>query len=256
MDKYLQTAVKAAKKAGKVFKASFGKPKEVMDKGAGTNITMLVTEIDTKIENLIKKEISRIFPDHKMLGEESGMSGNLNQDLVWIIDPIDGTTNFIFGIPFCCISIALWDKQGPLLGVIFDPLHNTLFTAQRGKGAFKNGKKIKVSEVSTAAKAIGCVGWFDPKDGLKLYPKLLKVSRKIRVYASSVLTAGFIAQGSLDFYAVDHIKIWDFAAGAIIVPEAGGKISDLQGKPFSLNSKSILISNGKIHNELLKTAGK
>jgi len=252
MDLYLKTAVKIAKQAGKVFKANFGKPKEVSDKGAGTNISMLVTEIDRKIESLIKKELSKSFPAHKMLGEESGVSGNKGQDFIWIIDPIDGTTNFVFGIPFCCISIALWDKQGPLLGVIYDPIHDTLITGQRGKGAFKNGKKIQVSEVSTVAKSIGCVGWANPKDGLKLYPKLLKISRKLRVFASSVLTAGFIAQGSIDYYAVDNIFIWDFAAGAVIVPEAGGTITDLKGKPFTLTSKSVLISNGRIHREILK----
>jgi myo-inositol-1(or 4)-monophosphatase len=246
---YLKVALGAAKKAGVVFKKNFGKPKHVSKKNG--NYRNLVTEIDKNIESLIKREISKSFPEHRILGEESGWSGKTLADYTWILDPIDGTTNYIQGLPLCCISIALWDKRGPLIGVVYNPLSDMLFSALRGKGAYLNGQKIKVSSTTDVKNAIGSFGWTDPEDGIKLYPKLVVASRKLRVLASSVLATCFVGNGIFDYYVVPKILIWDFAAGAAIILEAGGKITDFQGRPFTISSKSAVISNKKIHTEIL-----
>jgi myo-inositol-1(or 4)-monophosphatase len=216
----------------------------------------LVTETDKNLEKLIKKEITGAFPEHRILGEESGWSGKMLSDYSWIIDPIDGTTNYIQGLPFCCVSVALWDKQGPLIGVVYNPILEMLFTSTRGNGAYLNGKKFKVSNTTGIKNAIGAFGWINPEDGIRLYPGLVRASRKLRVLASSVLTTCFVGNGVLDYYVVPKILIWDFAAGAAILLEAGGKITDFQGEPFSINSKSAVISNGKIHKKLLELVKK
>jgi fructose-1,6-bisphosphatase/inositol monophosphatase family enzyme len=143
-EQYLKIAVDAAKKAGTTFKKNFGKPKDVQMKN--NDFRNLVTEVDKAIENQIRKTIVSKFPTHKIIGEEYSKDEVGKNDLVWIIDPIDGTTNYIQGLPFCCVSIALWDNKGPLVAALFNPILNQLFTASRGHGAKLNSRPIKVSK--------------------------------------------------------------------------------------------------------------
>ncbi len=248
---YLKIAVQAAEEAGKIFTKNFGKPKEVKKKhGDPRN---LVTEIDFKIEQLIKKRIQVAFPDHCIMGEEFGWQNRQSDgEFKWYIDPIDGTSNFIQGLPFACISVALWDKKGPLVGVIYNPILKEKYTASRGGGAFLNGKKLKVSAVSELKNAFGCIGWVERENGVKLFAKIIRVCRKVRGLATSALQTAMVGSGVLDFYVTRDLHIWDFAAAVLVATEAGGRVTDFKGRPVSAQSHGIVVSNAKIHNDLLK----
>lgn len=250
--KYLSFAVRLVRQAGKIFKKNFGKPLEILKKGG--NPKNLVTEVDTKIEQFLKNQIHRQFPDHNILGEELGSADfNHGQGLKWFIDPIDGTTNYIQGIPLCVISLALWDSQGALIGVIYNPISENLYSAQRGKGAFLNGKKISVSQVQNLDAALGGIGWsLNIKKAKKLYNEIVTKARKIRVLGTTALQFSLVAEGSYDFYVVDAMHIWDVAAGILIVEEAGGKVTDWQGQKPNFKIKNLIASNGQIHSTLLR----
>lgn len=250
MNNYIKVATVAAKKAGKIFKTNFGRPKHINIKNG--NPKDLVTEIDKKIEILIRKIILQNFPKHKIIGEEFAKDKIEQNDLVWIIDPIDGTTNYIYGLPLCCISIALWDKTGPLVAVIFNPVTGQLYSAQRGKGARLNNKKIVVSTTPKAIEALGTIGWArEVKMAKRLFAGIINQVLKIRVFATCAWQMCLVASGNTDFYVSISEKLWDFAAGALIVKEAGGKVTDLSGIPLSPKTKTIIASNGKIHSQLL-----
>lgn len=247
---YLRLAVAQAKKNGKIFKKNFGHPGNVKIKNGDPR--NFVTEIDLLIETNIREAIAKKFPKHKIIGEEFSRARENNTDYFWILDPIDGTTNFINGVPFCCISIGLWDKKGPLMGVVYNPVLEMLYVAERGKGAYLNGKKITCPKISKLSEAIGAIGWLYPEGGIKIFSKLVRVCRKVRVYATSTWQACLVASGNLGFFTTNEVNIWDIAAAACIVREAGGKITEINGKPLSLHSQSVLVTGGKIHNELIK----
>ena len=250
-EKYLKVAVSAAKQAGIIFKTNFGKARHVRKKNGDPR--NLVTEIDFTIEQLIKKYIHKFFPDHCIMGEETGWRSNNDKgEFRWYIDPIDGTSNFIQGLPLACISIALWDKKGPLIGVVFNPILNNLYTAIRGKGSFLNGKKIKVSAINKLKDAFGCIGWVERDYGIKLFAKIIRVCRKVRGLATSALQTSMVGNGILDFYVTRDLHIWDFAAAILIVTESGGKVTDIAGNPPSADSQGIIASNGIIHKEIEK----
>lgn len=247
---YLKAAIEAAKESGRIFAKFFGKPKEVKKKNGDPR--NLVTEIDFKIEKLIKTHIHKNFPGHCIMGEETGWENHAEEKLKWYIDPIDGTSNFIQGLPFACISIALWDNKGPLIGVVYNPILKYMYTATRGGGAFLNNKKIRVSQTSTLKDAFGCIGWVERESGVKLFAKIIRSCRKVRGLATSALQTAMVGGNILDFYVTRDLHIWDFAAAVLITTEAGGKVTDFKGNPVTPQSQSIIVSNGKIHKELLK----
>ena len=254
-EQYLKVALDAAKKASKLFTASFGKAKHITIKNG--DITNFVTEVDVAIEKLIRATILKKFPAHKIIGEEFGQSSIGKNDLFWIIDPIDGTTNFIHGVPFCCISIALWNNQGPLIGVVCNPNTDEILTATKGKGAFLNGKKISVSRVNNIKNFFGAAGWGrDKKIGVKILPFMVKHANKVRVFGSSTLETSAVAKGNFDYYVHGRLSFWDFAAAILFVTEAGGKATDWQGKKITPKTTQIIASNGKIHQELLNLVKK
>lgn len=246
---YLKVAVEAAKKCGPLFSKYFGNAKDIQMKN--NDPRNLVTEIDKAIEQQIRKTIVKKFPAHKIIGEEYSQDIVNKTDWVWIIDPIDGTTNYIQGIPLCCISIALWSHKGPQVGVIYNPILNQLFTAIAGKGAKLNNLTIKASKKNKLENAFGGVGWLKVKQGIKLFSIMANNSRKLRVLATSALQICLVASGNLDFYVTNDIKIWDFAAAIVIAKEAGAKITDWQGRRPDLNTISMVATNGKIHQQLL-----
>lgn len=249
-EKYLKVAVAAAKQSGKIFQKYFGRPQSVKMKDRDP--ANLVTEIDKAIEAQIRKILLKNFPNHKIIGEELGRQKLKKTDLVWIIDPVDGTTNYIQGLPFCCISIALWDSQGPMVAAIYNPLLKKLFTATRGKGAKLNNKTIGISKEKNLGHAFGSIGLVNDAKGIPTFTLLAKNVRKLRTLATAALQMSFVASGNFDFFTTTSIKIWDFAAAALIVAEAGGTVTDMQGKPLTINTKNVLASNGKIHSQLLK----
>ncbi len=249
--KYLKVALSAAKTAGKIFKASFGKPKDVQIKN--NDPRNLVTEIDRQIETQIRKTILKRFPNHKIIGEEFGGQQISKNDLIWIIDPIDGTTNYIQGLPLCCVSIALWQSETPLAAVVYNPVLGQLFSAAKGQGAFLNGRRLKVSSKKSLKLAFGGFGWGRNIHKAQVnFPRLLPLLHKIRTLGSATLEMCFTAMGVFDFHIQSEINVWDFAAAALIVAEAGGRVTQLDGKSLTIDSKSFLASNGRIHGQMIK----
>ncbi len=247
---YLFLAVTVAKANGGVFKKYFGHVGQVMIKN--NDPRNLVTKVDRQIETNIRAEILKKFPDAKIIGEEFGGCTLAKNDIVWIIDPIDGTTNYIRGIPLCCISIGVWDSKGPLLGVVYNPVTEQIYTALRGKSAFLNGKRIKVSNISKLSEASGGIGWLNPTDGKKMFNSIIDDARKVRVLATSSWQTCLVASGQFDYYTTKYVNIWDVAGPLAILKEAGGKFTDFKGNILKINLKEIIASNGKIQSELVK----
>ena len=249
-DNYLQAAILMAQKSGKVFSQYFGKPKKVSNKNG--NPKDQVTEVDLVIEKLIRGIVKKKFPWHKVIGEEFGASKILQQDFIWIIDPIDGTNNFIQGIPLCCISIALWHQGRPIAAALYNPITKEMFTAAKGKGAYLNNKPISVSRVAKAEQGLGGFGWSqNPNKAKKMFVAVVAFARKSRALGSHALQLAYVAAGIYDYYVVSDVNIWDAAAGILLIDEAGGKITDWHGNNLNLNTKELVASNGKIHTQLL-----
>lgn len=247
---FLNAAVAAARQSGKVFQKYFGRPTSVKNKN--NDPRDLVTEVDRRIEKLIRMRLKKKFPGHKIIGEEFSKDAVGKTDMVWIIDPIDGTTNYIQGLPICCISLALWDKRGPLVAVLYNPILKQMYSAARNRGARLNGKIIRATKKKNLDGAFGGIGWLKVEKGLKLFNLIAKHCRKLRVLASSAWQIGLVGSGNYDFQISYDINVWDFGAGALIAQEAGGKITDWQGRPITLQTRSIVASNGKIHGQLIK----
>jgi myo-inositol-1(or 4)-monophosphatase len=250
-EQYLKVALSAAKQAGPIFKRYFGNPKKVSIKDK--NIRNAVTEVDLRIEKLIRGIVHKNFPNHKFIGEEFGSEILLKNDVVWIIDPIDGTNNYIHGVPLCCISIAVWQNGKPAVAVLYNPLNNQLFSAISGKGARLNGKKISVSKIKKINMAYGGIGWSLKLDeAKKMFATIVPFVNKSRALGTTALQLAYVATGIYDYYTVNDMHIWDVAAGILLIKEAGGKVSDWRGNKIIYQVHEMVASNGKIHNQLLK----
>ncbi len=254
MSRYLKVAEKAALESGKVFKKFFGHATGIHEKKHEKR--NLVTDSDLAIETIIRKHISQAFPDHHVLGEEFGGLPKISKgQFLWLIDPIDGTNNFAQGIPLSCISIGLWDYQGPLVAVVYNPTTEALYTAERGKGVKLNGKLLSVSKVADPMESLGGVGWTrsnSKKERAKLFRVGVEKFAKARALGTTALQMCFIADSKMDFYFGIGMYIWDIAAAALIITEAGGKVTDIHGKPLTLSARSVVASNGKLHNYIIK----
>ncbi|MEX2115537.1 MAG: inositol monophosphatase family protein [Bacteroidota bacterium] len=247
-----ELAVEAALKAGRLLKDRAGNAKSVETKfGQETN---LVTELDRQAEALIIKTISKKYPGHDFLAEESG-STKLESDFKWIIDPIDGTTNFAHGLPIFCVSIGLEYRGDIVLGVVYDPTRDELFTAERGKGAFLNGNPIRVSNASSLIESVLVTGFAynvsSTLENIDHFRNFLLEARAVRRLGSAALDLCYVAAGRLDGYWEMSLNPWDMAAGVVLVEEAGGKFTDLEGRVSTIHNKKILVSNGKIHEQMV-----
>ncbi|MFZ5364700.1 MAG: inositol monophosphatase family protein [Patescibacteria group bacterium] len=216
----------------------------------------LVTSADLIANKLIVQSIKKHFPDHSILSEEEGSEKN-GSDYLWIIDPLDGTTNFFMHNPLFAVSIALVYKNEIILGIVYAPALKELYVAEPKKGAYLNGKKIKVSWRNKVTDALltychgtGIKAW---KDAVKIYSYYKLRASFIRQLGAASLELGFVAAGRTDSIIIPKALPWDVAAGILIVREAGGKVTDFQGGEWNIQSKDMVASNGKIHNELLKT---
>lgn len=247
-----QTAIKAAKEAGKVIIDNYGKIGEISFKG---NKKSLLTKIDLKAEKVIIAIIKKKFPEHNIISEESG---NLNKksEFAWHIDPIDGTTNYAAGIPFFCTSIALAKNNKIVLGVIYNPIMKEFFFAEKDKGAFLNDKKINVSNKKEINDII--LGFSLPTNSKVAVKSLYKVAelfpyvRAVRNSGSAALNLCNVASGRYDLWFCKFTDSWDVAAGFLIVEEAGGKVTDLNGEPWDISKDNLIASNKKIHDKFLK----
>jgi myo-inositol-1(or 4)-monophosphatase len=253
----LATAIEAVLKAGDIMMGFIETGFEVSKKGK----IDLVTEADVAVERMFRAMIAERFPDHTILAEEFGQEeASRGASHCWVFDPIDGTTNYAHGLPIFCASLALEIDGRGELGAVYDPTRKELFVAERGGGAFLNGRPLRVSEEGDLESSLLVTGF--PYDVQKRIPELVGLfgeymshARAVRRLGSAALDLCYVAAGRFDGFWELDLKPWDMAAGVIIVEEAGGKISDLAGNEFSSRQRQMLATNGKIHDDMMKIAG-
>lgn len=259
---FTAVAINTASKAGEWVKSKIGAIRQLDQKYSSSD---LVTEVDKGAEALIRRLLMAHFPNHSILGEEGVEPGpeaskQALEDLkdaeyLWIVDPIDGTTNFVHGFPFFSISIGLAYRGEMIVGVVYDPNRDEMFVAEKGKGAYVHGKKMRVSKEPNLAQSLLASGIpADPNDALPsnmlgiqaIAPKV----RNIRIAGSAALHLAYVAAGRLSGFWEIGLNPWDMAAGILLVQEAGGTVTDTSGKPYTLELRNVLATNGLIHDEL------
>jgi myo-inositol-1(or 4)-monophosphatase len=254
----INTAVKAARRAAAVInRASF----DVDQLKVTVKIQNdFVTEVDQAAERAIIDVLKQAYPDHAILAEESGASANLHDDNenVWIIDPLDGTTNFIHGFPQYCVSIALQHRGQITQAVIYDPTRNELFTASKGAGAFLNDKRIRVGKRDRLADGLIGTGFpYSDLSGLDQYVKMFKLMTErcagLRRPGSAALDLAYVAAGRLDGFFEKNLKPWDMAAGTLLITEAGGIVANFSGESDYLYKGDVIAGSPKIFSQMLNT---
>ena len=247
-----RVAVDTARAAGHLLRSELRGPRRISYKGAPTN---LVTEMDARAETLIIDALGRAFPDDTILSEESGAHAG-RSGRRWIVDPLDGTTNYAHGLPIFAVSIALEARGRVQLGVVFDPSHDELFAAERGGGAFVNDERLRVSAAAHLDESLLATGFpyeirHTAETNLPEYAAFSVRTRGVRRLGSAVLYLAWVAAGRLDGYWELTVGPWDVAAGSLLVEEAGGRVSDLRGGPLVLDRPAVVASNGRIHDAML-----
>jgi len=247
--------IKIVKKAGKILKKGYSSSKEVEFKAKKD----LVTKYDVAVENFLKKEFKKVFKKFNIIAEESD---NLNIEFKnsIIIDPIDGTTNFVNSVPHTAISVGVYKNKKPYMGIVYNPILDELYFAKNKKGAFLNGKKIKVSKETALQKALIATGFpyssaentKDLKDIVKKIEHILPACQDLRRLGAASIDLCMVARGVFEAYYEMNLKPWDVSAGIIILKEAGGQVSTINGEEFDMfKDKYIVATNGKVHNKLL-----
>ncbi len=255
MHPMLNTAIKAARRAGAVItRASRDIDILTVSKKQHNDF---VTEVDKSAEAEIIEVLHNAYPDHGILAEESGVSGGTKSDFTWIIDPLDGTTNFIHGFPQYAVSIALKHKDQIEQAVVYDPNRNELFTATRGSGAFMNDRRLRVSKRITLAESLVATGFpfreFKHMDQyLAMFRDLMMKTAGIRRPGAAALDLAWVAAGRVDAFWEMGLSPWDMAAGALLIQEAGGLVGNLRGEGGYLDSGQIAGGNPKVFVQLLQ----
>jgi myo-inositol-1(or 4)-monophosphatase len=249
---FLDTAWDAARAAGTLILDNWQRPKQIDYKGA----IDVVTSVDRESERIIVDLLQRNFPDHGILAEEETDRRSSESRYLWIIDPLDGTTNFAHGYPQFCVSIALQCDGEVVLGLVYDPLRSECFRAIRGGGATLNGNSIRASAIDELDKALLATGFpYDHREKADFYLAYFKAftirSQGIRRNGSAALDLCYVACGRLEGFWEFNLKPWDTAAGALIVNEAGGRLSNFHGTEFSIWDSETLASNALIHDEMV-----
>lgn len=252
IDKYLKEAETIARKAGKMLKENIGATPKISFKGA----VDLVTDYDNRAQRMIFDHLSSHFSEHDFLGEED-LSREKGGEFRWIIDPLDGTTNYAHAFPVFCVSLALEWKEQVVLGMIYDPMREELFSAIKGEGAFLAERRIQVSSVNDLDKSLVATGFpYDlrqsPVNNIDHFNNFLLRVQAIRRCGSAALDLCYVACGRFDGFWELKLNPWDVAAGALIVKEAGGYVSDFQNQEFSIFGSEILATNGLIHKQMLE----
>ncbi len=251
-----QVALRAARAAGRIHLQRLSRIKVTRK----TNAIDLVTEADREAEQAVIGTLSRAFPDHAILAEESGANARLSEHR-WIIDPLDGTTNFAHGFPQFCVSIA-YERRGRVeLAVVFDALKRELFVAARGRGARLNGRPIHVSATPSLDRALLATGFpYDRRERRNFYftfwEAFMMRTQGVRRTGSAALDLCYVACGRVDAFWEFGLKAWDVAAGALVVTEASGRVTNLDGSALDLDARKILASNGKLHRAMRATIAK
>jgi len=250
--RYLATAIDAALDVGRIHRRHFRRDVPVRKKGP----IDLVTPADLEAERAFRSRIGRTFPSHAVLGEEAGGATPAEGRWRWIIDPLDGTTNFAHGLALFTVSIAL-EVDGRLeLAVVYDPVGEELFVAERGLGARLNGRTLRVSDRAVLVDSLVCTGFpYAVRDGrhrqVQVFEAFLGRSRAVRRLGSAALDLCYVAAGRFDGFWEEELHAWDVAAGALLVEEAGGQVTGYDGGALDLFARHIVATNGRIHGAML-----
>jgi myo-inositol-1(or 4)-monophosphatase len=244
--------VTLCREAGRIILEGLEGSLEVTHKGE----VDLVTQVDLALETMIAEAIHDRFPDHSVLGEDGEEEKAQDAEYTWLVDPLDGTTNYVHGYPVFCVSVALAYGRDALAGVVYDPLREELFYAKKGRGATLNDRRIAVSSTDRLISSLLSTGFpYEratlPDNNLAQFNKLISRIQGVRRSGSVALDLANVAAGRLDGHWELHVKPWDTAAGGLLVKEAGGRVSGKAGDPWSPFESYIVATNGKIHDELL-----
>ena len=247
--KQKETALLAAKRAGKVLLKYFGKNQDIEKKLNKSLVSKADLEANKIIINIIKEK----FPSHSILSEETGFEDN-NSDYKWVIDPIDGTHNFLRGIPIFGVSIALEYQNEVVLGVLHFPILKLTASAEKGKGAFLNGKRLKVSSKADLSYSFILYEFVSATrhKSIEFLKRIAHETLDIRNFGSAIYELLLVASGQCDAYVIFSTNEWDIAAGMLLIQEAGGKITDLRGDDCNSSDGNFIMSNGKIHGSLMQ----
>jgi myo-inositol-1(or 4)-monophosphatase len=249
---FLTTAIEAVVRAGDMQMASFGGTLQIDKKGT----IDLVTEVDLAVERMFRAMIAGRFPDHQILAEELGGAAAAPAGPCWVFDPIDGTTNFAHGLPIFCASLALEIDGVAEVAAVYDPTRKELFTAERGGGAFLNGRRLRVSAATSLVNAMLVTGFpYDVHGRVEeivgLFAAFVGQVRAVRRLGSAAIDLCYVAAGRMDGFWESDLKPWDIAGGGLIVAEAGGRITNMAGHPFASRGGHVLATNGHLHQAML-----
>lgn len=255
-EEWLDIARKAAREAGKFLLGSLDRPGEVSYKDEGHRNP--ASRADREAERIVLGILGHSFPDHSFLSEEAGPSGGPSEH-TWVIDPLDGTVNFIHGVRYFAVSIALLRDQDIVLGVVYNPVADEMFTGTQGSGAYLNGERIRVSSTARLDEGLLAAGF--PYDrgspafdrSARRFACLAREGQAARRDGSTALALCNVACGRYDGFCVEQNELWDYAAGILLVSEAGGRVSDFDGQPYrvGISRKETLASNGRLHQAIL-----
>ncbi|MCF8242509.1 MAG: inositol monophosphatase [Melioribacteraceae bacterium] len=239
--------------AGNIIREGFGKNFSIEYK---TNSSNLVTEIDKKAESTIIEYVKKEFPGHGIIAEESGNT-ETESEYLWVIDPLDGTTNFAHGLPIFSVSIGVQKNGETIAGAVYDVMRDVMYSAELGSGSFANNRRIYVNENEDLSKSVLVTGFpyhikDNPNRAIEKFGAFLKSSRAVRRLGSAAIDLCYVAGGVFDGYWEVYLNPWDMCAGNLILEEAGGKITDFSGEPMNIYSKQLLATNGKVHSEMLE----
>jgi myo-inositol-1(or 4)-monophosphatase len=253
---YLETAAEIAREAGALLANYFERRVAFELKGEFD----LVTEADRASERLVVERLRTHFPTHSIVAEEGGGHESASE-YRWFVDPLDGTTNFAHGFPVFNVTLGLERAGEPVAGVVYDPIRQEMFAAERGAGAYLNNRRIKVSATKLLGDSLASTGFPSPKRhnniNIHFYYQLAMASHGVRRTGSAAIDLAWVAAGRLDFFWEFGLKPWDMAAGTLLVQEAGGRTSDMHGGPHSVTaSEHLLADNGLLHDPILEIFGK
>lgn len=248
----LDKIIEISKETGSMIKEDFGTNFSIEFK---TNASNIVTEVDKKAEKKIMDFIRKNYPGHSIIAEESGEHKS-DSDYQWVVDPIDGTTNFAHGLPIFSVSIGVRKNEEIIYGVVYDIMRDVVYSAEKGSGAFYNGKKLKASPESNLAESLLVTGFpydikTNPHKSIEKFNAFLLNSRAVRRLGSAAIDLCYVAQGIFEGFWEVHLQPWDMCAGILLVEEAGGKVTNFNDEPINIFSKQILATNGKVHNDML-----
>lgn len=248
----IQDIINISHEAGEIVRNGFGRNLTIEFKTGETN---LVTDIDKASEKYIKEFVQKKYPSHSILAEESGELKNQSEYL-WVVDPLDGTTNFAHGLPIFSVSIGLQKNGVTIAGVVYDVMQDITYYAEQGSGAYANSSKITVSKNSNLARSVLVTGFpyniiEDPDNALEKFTALTKAARGVRRLGSAAIDLCYVARGVFDGFWEVYLHPWDICAGKLILEEAGGLVTDFEGNSIDIYNHHLLATNGHIHNKMM-----